>query len=129
VPDGSINVLNALGVTAGTTGVTELDADDAGDVPIAFVAVTVNVYEVPLVKPPTEIGDEEPLAVTPPGLDVTVKLVIAEPPLFAGAEKATDAVCDVTPDVALTPVGASGAVAPAPPIIMFLTDIMLILRR
>jgi hypothetical protein len=54
--------------------------------------------------------------------------VIAEPPLFAGAEKVTETV--VAPvDVAVPIVGASGAVAPAPPIIMFLIDIRLILRR
>jgi hypothetical protein len=107
--------------------VTELLAEDAGDVPIAFVAVTVNVYAVPLLKPETVIGLEPPDAVTPPGLDVTVKLVIAEPPLFAGAEKVTDA--EALPAVAVPIVGASGGLAPAPPIIMFLIDIRLILRR
>ena len=35
--------LEALGVTA-------FDGDDSGPVPIAFVAVTVNVYAVPLVR-------------------------------------------------------------------------------
>jgi hypothetical protein len=43
-----------------TAGVTELLAADAGDVPIAFLAVTVNVYAVPLVKFSTRIGDELP---------------------------------------------------------------------
>jgi len=54
--------------------VTELDADDAEDVPLAFVAVTVtvNVYAVPPVKPLTVIGDDEPVAVNPPGELVTV---------------------------------------------------------
>jgi hypothetical protein len=32
-------------------------------VPTALVAVTVNVYVVPLLKPVIVIGDEEPLAV------------------------------------------------------------------
>jgi hypothetical protein len=112
---------------SGSVGVTELLAADAGDVPIAFVAVTVNVYAVPLVKPETVIGDEAPVPVIPLGLDVTVKLVIADPPLFAGAEKVTDA--ELEPAVAVPIVGASGALAPAPPIIIVLIDIRLILRR
>jgi hypothetical protein len=33
-----------------------LDAADAVDVPLAFVAVTVNVYAVPDVSPETVIG-------------------------------------------------------------------------
>jgi hypothetical protein len=116
----NVNVVNAN--NTGFTGVTALLAVDAGDVPIAFVAVTVNVYEVPLVKPETVIGDEPPVPVAPPGLAVTVNPVIAEPPLFAGAEKATDA--EVLPGVATTLVGASGGLAPAPPIIMFRIDIL-----
>ena len=50
--------------TSGTeTGVTELDAALAGPVPPAeFVAVTVNVYAVPFVRPVTVIGDAEPVA-------------------------------------------------------------------
>jgi hypothetical protein len=62
-----VNVYNC-----GSAGVTELLGDDATDVPIAFVAVTVNVYDVPLVKPVTVIGDELPVPVAPPGLAVTV---------------------------------------------------------
>jgi hypothetical protein len=122
-----LNVKELNANKTGFAGVTALLAVDAGDVPIAFVAVTVNVYEVPLLKPETVIGDEPPVPVAPPGLAVTVKLVIAEPPLFAGAEKATDA--EAFPPVATTLVGASGGFAPAPPIIMFLIDIRLILRR
>jgi hypothetical protein len=34
-------------------GVTAADGDDAGPVPTALVAVTVNVYAVPLVSPDT----------------------------------------------------------------------------
>ena len=37
-------------------GVTEFDAADATDVPAEFVAVTVNVYAVPEVKPVTVIA-------------------------------------------------------------------------
>jgi hypothetical protein len=116
----NVKVVNAN--NTGFTGVTALLAVDAGDVPIAFVAVTVNVYEVPLVKPVTVSGLDAPVAVAPSGLAVTVKPVIAEPPLSAGAEKATDT--DALPGVPVTPVGASGALAPAPPIIIDLIDIL-----
>jgi hypothetical protein len=111
----------------GAVGVTEPLGDDAAPVPIAFVAVTVNVYAVPLLKPETVIGDELPVPVIPLGLEVTVKPVIAEPPFSAGAEKDTDT--ELSPAVALTLVGASGTLAPAPPIIRFRIDIKLILRR
>jgi hypothetical protein len=56
----------------GVTGVALLLAALAEDVPTALVAVTVNVYGVPVVKPVTTIGDDVPVAVMPPGLDVTV---------------------------------------------------------
>jgi hypothetical protein len=52
--------------------VTLFDAELAEPVPTALVAVTVNVYAVPLVKPVMVIGDADPDAVMPPGLDVTV---------------------------------------------------------
>jgi hypothetical protein len=42
-------------VTFGITGVTLLEAALAAPVPISLVAVTVNVYAVPLVKPVTVI--------------------------------------------------------------------------
>jgi hypothetical protein len=53
-------------------GVTLLLAALAGPVPILLVAVTVNVYAVPFVRPVTVRGDADPVAVNPPGLDVTV---------------------------------------------------------
>jgi len=56
----------------GATGVTLLEAPLAGPVPVAFVAVTVNVYAVPFVKPETVIGEDDPVPVKPPGLEVTV---------------------------------------------------------
>lgn len=57
----------------GASGVAELDEEDASDeTPYEVVAVTVNVYAVPLLRPVTTIGEDEPLAVAPPGLAVTV---------------------------------------------------------
>ena len=66
--------VGAPGAVAGAVGTTALDATDATLVPTAFVAVTVNVYDVPFVSPVT-IAVSAPLAhvaVAPPGLAVTV---------------------------------------------------------
>ena len=41
------------GVTMGAVGVTAAEAAEAGPVPTALVAVTVNLYGVPLVNPGT----------------------------------------------------------------------------
>jgi hypothetical protein len=53
-------------------GETLLLAALAGPVATAFVAVTVNVYAVPLVNPVTTTGDVALDPVNPPGLDVAV---------------------------------------------------------
>jgi hypothetical protein len=53
-------------------GVTLLLAALADPVPILLVAVTVNVYAVPFVKPDTVIGEDAEDPVIPPGLDVAV---------------------------------------------------------
>jgi hypothetical protein len=56
-------------------GVAELEAELAALVPRALVAVTVNVYAVPTVKPVTVIVPEpacETVPVIPPGEDVAV---------------------------------------------------------
>lgn len=47
------------------------------------------MYAVPFVSPVTVIGDEPPVAVNPPVLDVTVYNVIADPPLLEGALNVT----------------------------------------
>jgi hypothetical protein len=57
-----------------------LEAADAVDVPLAFVAVTVNVYAVLGDSPDTVIG-LAPVPVNPPGLDVAVKVDTAAPPV------------------------------------------------
>jgi len=78
----------------------------AGPVPIDVVAVTVKVYAVPFVRFLNNTGDTVSLTVLPPGEDVTVYPVMAEPPLLAGALNETSA--DVFPGDADTPVGAPG---------------------
>jgi hypothetical protein len=49
-----------------------LDAADAAPVPRELAAVTVNVYEVDDCRPVTVTGDDAPVPVNPPGLEVTV---------------------------------------------------------
>jgi len=86
--------------------VTEFEAAEAALVPMAFVAVTLNVYVVEPDNPETVIGEDEPVPVRPPGLDVTVYPVIVDPLLDVGGVNVTLA---ATPTrVAVPMVGASG---------------------
>src|SRR5436305_6632269 len=100
-------------------GVTAAEAAEAGPVPMALVADTVNVYAVPLVRPatatevagglpPTRVG----ACAVPPTYGVTVYEVIGLPPL-AGAVQLT--VAEPLPGTAFTPVGAAGAVGGGAP--------------
>ena len=99
-----------VGAEGALTVVIELEALDAEPVPAELVAVTVNVYEVPAVKPVIEIVplpacEIDP--VIPPEDEVAVYVVIVAPPSDAGAVKETFAV--VAPvDVAVTDVGPPG---------------------
>ena len=52
-------------------GVSEMPAEGS-EFPTAFVATTVNVYAWPFVKPVTVAVVAAPVAVNPPGLEVTV---------------------------------------------------------
>ena len=63
-----------LGTVAGT-GVTGADAAETDPVPTLFVAATVNVYAVPLVRPPTVVVVEG-------GLPVIVVGAWATPPMY-----------------------------------------------
>jgi hypothetical protein len=53
-------------------GVTLLDAEDEAEMPMAFVADTVNVYDVLFVRPVTTMGLPVELATMLPGLEVAV---------------------------------------------------------
>ena len=46
--------------------------------------MTVNVYVVPFVSPVIVIGEDPPVAVNPPIFELTVYVVIADPPLDTG---------------------------------------------
>ena len=59
----------APGTVAGVTGFDAVEADPG---PAALVAVTLNVYATPLLSPVTVMGLLAPVAVNPPGLEVTV---------------------------------------------------------
>jgi hypothetical protein len=106
--DGRLAV-GALGVAGIPAGVTLFEAPEV-DEPKGFVAVTVNVYAVPLDRPVTTNGEPEPLAVNPPGLEVAVYVGIPVP-IITGGVKATLACW--SPLVAVPIVGASGFI-PAP---------------
>jgi hypothetical protein len=69
LPPTALTPVGAFGTVAGTT---ELLVPDGVLVPCALVAVTVNVYVVPLVSPVTVIGEEPPVAEKLPMLEVTV---------------------------------------------------------
>jgi hypothetical protein len=91
-------------------GVAAAEGVEAALVPAALVAVTVNVYGVPLVNPVTVHELVSVVQVKPPGLEVAVYPVMAAPPLEV------DAVHDTTDwalayEVADTLVGALGTVA------------------
>ncbi len=108
--DGVIAVI--VGAEGTANVVIEFEAADATDVPALFVAVTVNVYAVPVVNPFTVIVPEPAwiiVPVTPPGEDVAVYDKIVAPPSEPGAVKPTVAVVD--PVAVATPiVGAPGTV-------------------
>jgi hypothetical protein len=65
-------VVKPVGTAGVVDGVTEFDAELDADIPIAFVAVTVNVYAVPFVSPVTVIGEPVLELAILPGLEVTV---------------------------------------------------------
>jgi hypothetical protein len=63
--------VTAVGASGTPAGVTDEDGAEAGPGPIAFVAVTVNVYGTPFVSPVTVHEVVALVQVTPPGLAVT----------------------------------------------------------
>ena len=61
-----------VGAPGTAEGTIEEDATEAEPVPDTFVAVTVNEYDVPLVRPLTVHEVDEVVHCNPPGLEVTV---------------------------------------------------------
>jgi hypothetical protein len=99
-----------VGAPGTVDGVAAADAAEALLVPIGFVAVTLNVYEVPFVSPVTT--HLRPLSLVLhlklPGVDVTVEFVTAVPPFDVRFQETVDWPFSLL--VADTPLGASGAV-------------------
>jgi hypothetical protein len=79
-------------------GTTVFDGGDAESARPVAVAVTVNEYAVPLVRPTTVMGEPVPTAVAPPG--DAVARYDSSPPRSAGGEKLT--VARALPAVAIT---------------------------
>lgn len=106
----AVPIFGAKGAVAGVTG---FDQADAGPVPTLFTAATLNEYDVPFVSPVTVIGLAVPVAVMPPGREVTVYPNIAVPPSDSKGVKETNALPPAVSALvdALTPVGAPGLVA------------------
>jgi hypothetical protein len=98
-----------VGAPGAVAGVTAGLAADGALVPAPLVAVTVNVYGVPLTRPITVQPSVAVVQVAPPGDAVTVYPVIDLPPLLTGAVHETAA--EALPGVADTDVGTPGAVA------------------
>jgi hypothetical protein len=104
--------MGAGGFPGTDTKVTTETGAEASEWPAAFVAKTVNVYEVPFVSPVTRIVPEtawDKVPMMPPVSEVAVYSVIAEPPLETGWVKLTVAVVDPVA-VAAPMVGAPGTV-------------------
>jgi hypothetical protein len=68
----AVPIVGVPGAVGPLDGVTLLEAVDDRLGPTLLLAVTVKVYAVPLVSPLTVRGLLAPVAVIPPGLDVTV---------------------------------------------------------
>jgi hypothetical protein len=98
----------AVGAPATVDGIALFDASEAALVPATFVAVTVNEYATPLMRP-TTVQNVPRVAVheNPPGLEVTVYAVINEPPVLVGAVHDTSDE-PFAADVAVTAVATPG---------------------
>ena len=103
----TITAVPIVGAPGRLPAVTELDAADVA-LPYIVDAVTVNVYAVPAVKPETRTG-LDPVAVIPPGEDVTVYVTEPEVPVAPavyGTSIFLSTFCTIT---AVPIVGADGA--------------------
>ena len=94
-PSSFATAVGAVGGFGAVAGTTALDAEDGELVPAEFVAVTANVYEVPVARPVTLVAAEAglPVTLTPvqpghAGVGVIVYEVIVAP-LLAGAAQAS----------------------------------------
>ena len=94
-----------------SSGVIAFEAAEASLVPTLFVALTLNVYETPFVRPVivAEVADAPTftgVCASAPVYGVTLYSVIAPPPSLLGGVQLTCALPAAT--AAKTPVGADG---------------------
>jgi hypothetical protein len=61
-------LVGAPGIVAGVVGLVKVGSEG----PIPLIALTANVYAVPLVSPGTVMGELIPVIVISPGLEVTL---------------------------------------------------------
>jgi hypothetical protein len=107
-PFSPVVAATAVGAPGTVDGIALFDASEAVPEPAAFVAVTVNEYETPFVKPSTVQNVPRVAAhENPPGFEVTVNTVINEPPLETGAVHETSDE-PFAAEVAVTPVATPG---------------------
>ena len=106
-PATAVGAAGTLGT--GGCGVALADAVDAAEVPPSFVAVAVNVYGVPFVRPVMLQEPEAPVTVhvAPPGLAVTVNDVAGHP-----VPARTDTATTVSPATVVGATGTEGGIAP-----------------
>jgi len=88
--------------------VNEFEDALSGPQPAAFCALTLKVYVVLLDNPLTKIGEQVPVPVRQPGVEIAVYPVIADPPLDVGAVKST--LARAPQRLAVPIVGAPGTV-------------------
>jgi len=96
-----------VGAEGTVAGVTGAEATDCKEEPNALIATTVKVYAWPFVRPVAVTDVKEPDVSKAAGFEVTLYLVMGEPPLYTGGVQLTDACWDA-PRTATTFVGASG---------------------
>lgn len=100
-----------VGASGTVIGVTGPDAEDAGELPNALVATTVNVYCWPFVRPvTTQVSAPEVVQALPPGEAVT-RYPVTGRPLSSAAFQLTEA--ELAPLTPTMLVGAAGAEAGA----------------
>jgi len=108
-PGVAVTLVGALGVP---NGVTAVDASDSLVAFAEFLAVTLNVYDVPFVRPRTVaevVVEVVPVHDAHAGVGVIVYPVIAEPPVLVGAVHVTVADPDAFPLVTVVMTGLLNA--------------------
>jgi len=95
-----------VGASGTVDGVTEAEAEENEELPVEFIATTLNVSAVPLVRLLSVAVRTFPTVTELPVDGIIVYPVIAEPPFEAGAVQLT--VAEALAATAETPVGAPG---------------------